>query len=153
MNIKALREAAGLSQSQLVRAVNERISKPLLSNIENGHAEAPAWLVSYLLDASALRTHETQNSPVITRPIAEQTRLESYLLMDKSKRRAMILCALTRPMTSRELTYKLGFQEPNATRPRLTELEDDGRVRVIGKRKCTVTGRNVSVYERVISDG
>jgi len=51
------------------------------------------------------------------------------------------------------LTYKLGFQEPNATRPRLTELEDDGRVRVIGKRKCTVTGRNVSVYERVISDG
>ena len=148
MNIKALREAAGLSQSQLVRAVNERISKPLLSNIENGHAEAPAWLVSYLIDATTLRTHETQNSPVITRQIAEQTRLESYHLMDKSNRRAMILCALTRPMTSRELTYRLGFQEPNAVRPRLTELEKMGKVRVIGKRKDPITERNVSVYVR-----
>lgn len=37
--------------------------------------------------------------------------------------------------------------ERNYTAPRLSELEKEGLVKVIDKKKCTYTGKTVAVYE------
>lgn len=89
--------------------------------------------------------------------ITQETRRESYKEVKKSigDRQQMILDALReRPRsTARELALYLWEQrkipqaERNYVHPRLTELVDDGLVRVVGKRKCPVTGRMVAVYE------
>lgn len=89
--------------------------------------------------------------------ITQETRRESYKEVKKSigYRQQMILDALReRPRsTARELALYLWEQrkipqaERNYVHPRLTELVDDGLVRVVGKRKCPVTGRMVAVYE------
>ncbi len=81
--------------------------------------------------------------------ITQETRLESYILTDKPKRRAEILSALTHPMTARQLAYKLGYRDLNAVKPRLTELVGANKVKVVGKVKDELTGRTVAVYERI----
>lgn len=81
--------------------------------------------------------------------LTHETRLESFILTDKPKRRAEILSALTKPMTARQLAYKLGYSDLNAVKPRLTELMRDNKVQVIDKVKDSLTGRTVAVYERV----
>lgn len=81
--------------------------------------------------------------------ITHETRLESYILTDKPKRRAEILSALTYPMTARQLAYKLGYRDLNAVKPRLTELVGANKVKVVGKVKDNLTGRTVAVYERI----
>lgn len=50
-------------------------------------------------------------------------------------------------LTARDVCYGLGYSEPNAVRPRMTELKDAGILIVIGKRKDDVTGVKVSVYK------
>ncbi len=55
-------------------------------------------------------------------------------------------------LTAREIAiilYNQGMiisNERQATQPRLTELVDEGIVKVIGKRKDEITNRNVAVY-------
>ena len=55
--------------------------------------------------------------------------------------------------TARELALylwkrgKIPSPERNYVHPRLTELVDDGLVRVVGKRICSVTGKMVAVYD------
>ena len=58
-------------------------------------------------------------------------------------------------MTAKELAVKLcnkgiiPTSERNFTAPRLSELEYQGKVKVITKEKCQYTGKVVSVYEKV----
>ena len=53
-------------------------------------------------------------------------------------------------MTAREIAYELGFLERNATAPRLSEMQDNGVVEIVGKKIDRVTKKTVSVYRRVV---
>lgn len=80
--------------------------------------------------------------------IAAEARQEGHASIDKTARYAMILGELRgKQLTAREIAYNLGFRDLNAVKPRLTELAKAGRVVRAGKRKDTVTGVTVSVYE------
>lgn len=88
--------------------------------------------------------------------ITEQTRRESHedIKPKKTIRYNQILDRLlTGTKTAKEVAielYDLGLipsTERNYTAPRLTELEKMGYVRVIDKKKCDYTGKNVAVYE------
>ena len=87
--------------------------------------------------------------------ITYQTRQMSLEdIQDKTKiRYIQILNRLDKPKTAKELAvelFDLGFTnttERNTCAPRLTELEKMGLVRVIDKKKCDYTGKNVAVYE------
>lgn len=77
------------------------------------------------------------------------TQVESLQKLDRQKRYNMILDKLKEcidGMTARELSEALGFKERNATAPRLTELEKQGRVKTDGTRYDAITNRNVAVY-------
>lgn len=52
-------------------------------------------------------------------------------------------------MTAREVCEKLGSNDMNYVRPRLTELVQMGKVEIIGKKKDTATNRTTSVYQVV----
>lgn len=52
------------------------------------------------------------------------------------------------PMTADTLMAAMGYMDPNNVRPRLTEMRDDGLVRVIGKAKNR-RGKSVAVWEAV----
>ncbi|MDL2288338.1 DNA gyrase [Oscillospiraceae bacterium OttesenSCG-928-F05] len=87
-----------------------------------------------------------------------ETRRESYskILPSAPPRRQLILGILRgREMTALEIAEALHirghtpFVERNFAAPRLTELKKAGCVRVVGKRYCQQTGRNVAVWARV----
>ena len=44
---------------------------------------------------------------------------------------------------------KISHIDPNFTRPRLTELKEDGGVEVVGKRRSQITTRNTAVWKVV----
>lgn len=78
--------------------------------------------------------------------ITKETRLESYLKTEPSKRQKLILSVLDRPMSARQIADKLGFGDLNAVKPRLTELVRLGRIEVIEKAYDETTKRCVAVY-------
>ena len=85
---------------------------------------------------------------------AIETRAEAHEQVDKALRYKQILEILTEPMTAKEVAVEMhrrGFiptTERNFSAPRLTEMQKDGKVEIIGKKKCEYTGKNVSVYAR-----
>lgn len=83
--------------------------------------------------------------------ITHETQREAYYSVDKTVRTQEILNVLDRgqAMTAREIMKELKYLERNAVAPRLTELVEAGKVEVVGKKKCTVTGRMVAEYRRV----
>lgn len=82
--------------------------------------------------------------------ITEQTRFESYLLRPTSSRQQTILEVLgQREMTARQIAGALGFRDLNAVKPRLTELQKEGRVEVVRKTKDLTTNRSVAVWKAV----
>ena len=90
--------------------------------------------------------------------ITMETRRESYDLITEetaAARRKIILNILQHAphgMTARELAAELyrrritPSDERNLTAPRLTELKALGQVKVLKKKKCAYTGRNVAVW-------
>ena len=85
-----------------------------------------------------------------------ETRTEAYETVDKKKRYKEIIEILTdnkEPMSAKEISvemYKRGYtptSERNFASPRITELLRNGKLDVIGKKKCKFTGKTVSVYE------
>jgi len=89
--------------------------------------------------------------------IPQQTRRESYeaAKQDAAARRRVILEILTEHpdgMTAREVAGELHRRgvvptnERNFAAPRLTELKEAGKVKAIGKKICTHSGRNVAVW-------
>lgn len=69
--------------------------------------------------------------------------------VNRAKRVQAIVEVMTEyglPMTARMIMAKLGTQDPNNVRPRLTEMTKDGIVRVLSE-PVKENGRNVSQYE------
>ena len=86
--------------------------------------------------------------------ITYETRTESYESVDKNLRYSQILEILTgKEMTAKEIAvemYHKGYipsDERNFTAPRLTELSIKGIVEPVEKKKCSYTGKTVSVYK------
>lgn len=89
--------------------------------------------------------------------VTQQTRRESYelILETLGKRQQMVFDALKEygPATANELAqylYERGMTltaERNNTHPRLNELEKSELIEIIGKRKCSVTGKTCAVYQ------
>lgn len=86
--------------------------------------------------------------------ITEETRQESNETVDRQKRYSQIMECLTEcgNLTAKECAVVMmqkGYiptSERNFTAPRLTELNHDGLVGVIGKKLCSYTGKKVAVY-------
>lgn len=77
------------------------------------------------------------------------TQVESLLKVDKKKRYNEILELLEKHpkgLSAREMIIILGYQERNAVAPRLTELEQQGKIKRNGKIYDHITDRLVTVY-------
>ena len=89
--------------------------------------------------------------------ITYETREAAHKSVDKTQRYSQILEILTDlgPMTAKEVAVELhmrgyaGTDDRNTAAPRLTEMVQDGRVRVVRKAKCEYTGKTVAVFDRV----
>lgn len=81
--------------------------------------------------------------------ITSETRRESFEKTDRATRRSIILAALgDEELTAREILKRIGFNDMNFVRPRLTELMQSGRVEAAGKKWDKITDRNVTIYKR-----
>ena len=49
--------------------------------------------------------------------------------------------------TDRQVMAGLGFIEPGAVRPRITELIDAGALREVGSTRCPTTGKTVRIVD------
>lgn len=84
-----------------------------------------------------------------------ETRAEANALVNKEKRYQQILEVLREygPMTAKEVAVKLATKgyvpdaERNHASPRLTEMAQKGLVEPIGRKKCSFTGKSVTVYD------
>jgi DNA-binding PadR family transcriptional regulator len=88
---------------------------------------------------------------------AKETRRESYKKVKNTRnnRQALILSILgDREMTANEITDEMfatgiiSRPDPNAVRPRLTELEQAEVVEIVRKEKCPHSNRDVAVYRK-----
>lgn len=82
---------------------------------------------------------------------AKECQLEAYRRLRPGGRQWLIYGMLEQygPMTAREICMKLGSNDMNYVRPRLTELVQMGKIEIIGKKLDTETDRNTSVYQVV----
>lgn len=81
--------------------------------------------------------------------ITHETRRESLSQLEPCGRKAAILAELERgDGTALEIMRRMGFNEPNAVRPRLNELDYAGLVFQVGRRKDPVTGVKGVVYSK-----
>lgn len=80
--------------------------------------------------------------------ITLETRQESYIKTETGERRRLILSVMDKPMTARQIAYRLGFKDLNAVKPRLSEMTRDGTVETVGKAYDEATERSVAVYRR-----
>ena len=85
-------------------------------------------------------------------PTLKQTRLDSYLQRPVSRADEILRALGDKQMTARQLMYALNRTDMNEVRPRLTELEKRGLVRVVGKAYDVRSKRNNGIYERVKKD-
>lgn len=83
------------------------------------------------------------------------TRRLSHDQVDKRKRYREILEVLgDKELTAKEIAqemYMRGYiptNERNFVSPRATEMLIDGRLEVVGKKKCDWTGKTVSIFKR-----
>lgn len=85
--------------------------------------------------------------------ITRQLSFEDIKPKRKIRYRQILERLITKPQTAKEIAielFDLGIipsSERNYTAPRLTELEYMNLVKVIGKKKCNITGKNVAIYE------
>lgn len=145
-DLRQIREAAGMSIRDVEKEYPGKITKALLSGLENGLVEATTayrhWICSKAIE---------KNAGAEIKDLTADCRRESLRKVDKLERCAQIIKALgNRSMTAREIAYYLGFNERNAVAPRLTELCAIGKIVVDGKRWDEETGRNVSTYRKVV---
>lgn len=79
---------------------------------------------------------------------AKECQLEAYKLRPGG-RQWLVFGILEQygAMTAREVCSKLGSNDMNYVRPRLTELVQMGKIEIIGKKRDSVTNRNTSVYQ------
>lgn len=84
-----------------------------------------------------------------------ETRAEANETVDRNKRYQQILEVMQEvniPLTAKEVAIYMNYRgyipttERNFTAPRLTELCKLGKVEPVGRKKCSQTGKNVTVY-------
>lgn len=68
------------------------------------------------------------------------------------RREAVYRTLLAASRTDRQVALALGFADPNASRPRITELRDDGWAMETGSVQCPVTGRKVRVCRALTAE-
>lgn len=95
-----------------------------------------------------------QINQVKSNRIARNCQLEAYRRLRPGGRQWLIYEILEEygSMTAREVCEKLGSNDMNYVRPRLTELVQMGKVEIIGKKKDTATNRTTSVYQIIKED-
>lgn len=90
--------------------------------------------------------------------IVEETRRAGYeSVVDKRADRSDVILAVLgdKQMTVSEIVKELldegiiKYYDRNFVAPRLTELKEAGKVKVVGKRKCIMSGKMIAVWERV----
>lgn len=90
--------------------------------------------------------------------ITRETRRESYeaIIPKAADRKSLILEIMgSRSMTAHEITEELlakryiKYYDRNFVSPRLTELKEEGRAEVVGKKYCSRTRRSVSVWKAI----
>lgn len=88
-------------------------------------------------------------------PVTLGTRHDSNESVDKEQRYKQILEIMSEhsiPLTAKEIAvfmFSKGYTpttERNFSAPRLTEMSQKGIVEPVGKKKCSYTGKMVSVY-------
>lgn len=89
-----------------------------------------------------------QINQVKSNRIARNCQLEAYKLRPGG-RQWLVFGILEQygAMTAREVCSRLGSDDMNYVRPRLTELVQMGKIEIIGKKKDVITNRNTSVYQ------
>lgn len=149
--MRDMRERAGLRQKDVVAGF-AGVDVPLLSKIEAGLVLPSESLYKHVCAACGAEAQQGEGErlksfanglyPILCRG-------ESIKSMDAASRRVAILIALgDGPSTARRLAYKLGYAERNAVAPRLTELCEKGLVEPVGKERCEVTGKKVTIWAR-----
>lgn len=80
--------------------------------------------------------------------IARNCQLEAYKLRPGG-RQWLVFGILEQygAMTAREVCRKLGSNDMNYVRPRLTELLQMGKIEIIGKKRDEITDRSTSIYQ------
>lgn len=89
--------------------------------------------------------------------ISSECRKASYGVIDKNKRYMQIreILKTGRELSAKEIAVEMfkrkytNTNERNYSAPRLTELEEQGLVKIVGKKKCQYTGKSVSVYKLI----
>jgi hypothetical protein len=79
-----------------------------------------------------------------------QNSLSAFACLNVNKREAMVPSAYVEaglPQTDREIMLRLGFSEPNTTRPRITRLVQIGALKEAGNALCSVTNRKVRICQ------
>jgi predicted HTH transcriptional regulator len=68
---------------------------------------------------------------------------------ERSERAAAVLAVIREqgPMTDRQVMRALKFSEPNAVRPRITELVKDGALVEVGSVRDEITGKTVRLVQ------
>jgi len=81
-----------------------------------------------------------------------QTSIESYdeLKPKLSSRHRMVMLALNLLVEASdfEIAAFLNEKDPNFVRPRRNELYKMGKIKCVGKRKCTITKKTVMIWSK-----
>lgn len=87
--------------------------------------------------------------------ITLESKVQANEEVDKQKRYKQILEILgDKEMSAREIAQEMWIREMiptnerNFVSPRATEMLIDGRLEIVGKKKCEWTGKTVSVFRR-----
>lgn len=82
-----------------------------------------------------------------------ETRKAAYEFIKphKTSRQTDIITAMgADELTAREIALRMGFGEDmNKVRPRITELTEKGKIKVVDIRCCPITQRRVAVFKVV----
>lgn len=155
MTIKEMRLAAGFTQSEILEGYEDpRLKRPDVSRIEEGIVDAPKRFYEHVRDKCKDYIKEDVKTPdtaCAQGEISIECRNLSYALMDAATRRAKIYRLFTEhgAMTAREVRDKIGAQDMNYVRPRITELAQKGMLAEAGKKKDAITDRQVTVWRAI----
>lgn len=98
---------------------------------------------------TAVAAPQNQEQYIKSKQISKECRKESFEKTDPTKRTEMILKVMgNSKLTAREICYRLHNADLNYVRPRITELVQEGRLKVVGKAYDARTSRKVSVYQK-----
>ena len=95
---------------------------------------------------------EIEQRKYIFEPTALENQIESENTVNKELRYEQILNILTKPMTAKQIAVEMknrGYtptDERNFAAPRLTELQNMGKIEIFGTTTCEYTGKKVSLY-------